>query len=205
MRAANVQKSTAEKKISVNLIQTGRDKPRLTAFQQRAARRVKELGRVYYDKYPNGLPHNGLGAKYARYMCRTMAFLPDDRRAQWLERQAAWMDAKSRDYILSLGPYWYADRSLGNHLELHDEDREGLQTWSIEAIDVSYEERQVINRKKNRRAQEKRRRKQGAQPREQYEAESLSRIQPWKAEGISRRTWERRRKARDASPSRPSL
>ncbi len=94
-----------------------------------------------------------------------MAFLPNDRRAQWLDRHAAWLNAETRDYILSLGPYWYADRSLGNKLELYNEDRERLETWSIEAIDVSYEERQMINREKNRQAQGKRRRKQGAKPR----------------------------------------
>ena len=52
----------------------------------------------------------------------------------------------------------------------------------------------------------------GAVPRSEYLATSLSATQPWKAEGISRRTWERRRRAaffdapsiagqHDASPS----
>lgn len=35
----------------------------------------------------------------------------------------------------------------------------------------------------------------------EYLARSLSRLKPWLAENISRRTWERRR-LRDASPSR---
>jgi hypothetical protein len=47
------------------------------------------------------------------------------------------------------------------------------------------------------------RRRKGVKPRAQYEAASLSRQRPWEAQGISRRTWERRRKAaaqsRDAS------
>lgn len=37
--------------------------------------------------------------------------------------------------------------------------------------------------------------------RKEYLDRSLSRLEPWKAEGVSRRTWERRRlRNRDASP-----
>jgi hypothetical protein len=173
----------------------------LTTDQKRAARRVRELRRIYYLQYPNGLPHNGLGVNYAKYMCRTMAFLPDDRRTEWLAENAPWIDPSTRDYILSLGPHWYSPASLGQNLELDDEDRERLQAWSIKAVDVSDEERVVINREKDRKAAERRRRKNGATPREQ----SLSRTKPWKAEGISRSTWERRRKFRDANSSSPFL
>ena len=35
---------------------------------------------------PNGLPHNALGVKYARYMCRTLAFFDFNRRARALAR-----------------------------------------------------------------------------------------------------------------------
>jgi hypothetical protein len=133
---------------------------------------------------------------------RTTAFLPNDRRKQWLDRHAPWMNAPTRDYILSLGPHWYYPRPLGQYLELYNEDREKLQAWSVEAIDVTEEERRMINKEKNRKAQERRRRKNKAKPR----AESLSRTKPWADEGISRSTWERRRrKAGDANPSRPSL
>jgi hypothetical protein len=186
----------------LRLKQRGKDKPYLTKAQKRAARRVLELSRIYYQQYPNGLPHNGLGVKYAKYYCRTAAFLPDDRREQWLKRHAGWMDASTRDYILRLGPYWYSPQSLGDRLELYDEGRERCRAWSIEAIDVNEEQRRMINKEKDRKRKENRRRKDGAMPREQ----SLSRTKPWEAEGISRSTWERRRrKARDANSSGPSL
>ena len=86
-------------------LQRGKDKPRLTTDQKRAARRVSELSKIYWHQYPHGLPHNGLGVKYAKYICRTMAFLPDDGRKKWLDQHAPWMDATTRDYVLSLGPY----------------------------------------------------------------------------------------------------
>jgi hypothetical protein len=179
------------------------DKPRLTNEQGRAQRRVGELAKVYRDQYPKGLPHNSVGVKYAKYICRTLAFLPRDDRAKWLDRNAAWLDADTRDYILSLGPYWYNDRSLGDHLELYDEDRERLGIRTIEACDVTFEQRKEINRDKEVRRLEKRRRQNGAKPREQYLAESLSRTKPWEADKISRATWYRQ--CRETGPTVSSL
>jgi hypothetical protein len=118
----------------------------------------------------------------------------------------AWLDTETRDYILSLGPYWYNDRSLGDHLELYDEDRERLGIRTIEACDVTFEQRKEINREKKIRRLEKQRRQSGVKPREQYEAQSLSRTKPWEIDKISRRTWERRRhRPAVASPSLSSL
>jgi hypothetical protein len=190
------------RKSAVRLRQRGKDKPHLTPEQKRAARRVGELGRVYYHQHPNGLPANALGVKYALYMLRTMAFLPDDRREEWLERHAPWMDAATRDYLMSFGPYWYSPRSLGQHLELDQHTRKDLWAWSIRPCDLSDDEWKALKSGNARTRQEKRRRKKGQKP----HAESLSRTKPWEAEGISRRTWERRRrKAVDADSSRPSL
>src|SRR5262249_10937197 len=156
---------------------------------------------IYYHQYPNGLPHNGRGVKYAKYMCRTMAFLPDDRREQWLDRHAPWLDGATRDYIMRLGPYWYSATSLGNRLELYDDNPQRCGAWSMEAIDVSEEQRRMINKEKNRQAQERRRRKNGAKPQTQSER----RTKPWEAMGISESTYRRRKKKRDSISSRPSL
>ena len=134
-------------------------------------------------------------------MCRTLAFLPNNNREQWLDRYAHWLNSKQRANILRLGPYWYAARSLGEHLELCDEDREDLQAWSIEACDVTPEQRVMINQEKHRKRQESRRRKAGAKPR----AESISRTKPWIADGISRSEWYRRRKSVGTSSCQPSL
>lgn len=63
-----------------------------------------------------------------------------------------------------------------------------------------------LRKEMDRMGQEKRRRARGARTREEYEANCLSRTRPWEAQGISRRTWERRRRERRlravASPSR---
>jgi hypothetical protein len=169
--------------------------PHRTPQQWKALRRVNDLTRIYRDQFPNGLPHNGLGFKYAKYMCRTKAFDPIDTREQWLDRYAPWLiGTPERAKLLSMGPYWYSPRSLGEHLELYDEDRERLQPWTIEAFDISPEQREQINLDKDRRRQEQKRRESGAKTRQQYLAE-VKGAEPWKDEGVSRATWYRRRKS----------
>jgi hypothetical protein len=79
-------------------------------------------------------------------------------------------------------------------------DRTAPRITTIGAIDCSKAE--PVERRKGRKRNrvEAGRRAAGAVPREQYEANSLSRTRPWEALGISRRTWERRRKAPVATP-----
>jgi hypothetical protein len=163
--------------------------------------------RIYKRQYPSGLPHNALGAKYAKYVCRTMAFDPVDRREQWLDCCARWLDADERRKILSLGPYWYGERSLGEHLELYDEDREHLKAWTVEAFDVTPEQRKAINREKNRKRLERRRRESGVKPREQWLADNhVSRTKAWLAVGMSRAQWYRKGKPSvETGPNAPLL
>jgi hypothetical protein len=73
----------------------------------------------------------------------------------------------------------------------------GLRT--IGACDVAAGDRRELaveqKRARDRARQEQKRRSGGRVPRASYEAASLTRLKPWLAEGISRRTWERRRDA----------
>ena len=95
-------------------------------------------------------------------MCRTLAFFETiERREHWLDRYTQWMDADKRAAILDMSPHWYSKKSLGQHLELYDEDRELLQVRSIE------------------------RRTNGIKPREEYLA-SVKGPEPWKALKMSR-------------------
>jgi hypothetical protein len=137
-------------------------------------------------------------------MVQTMAFfLSASQRAEWLNEHASWLKPPIRNYLLDLAPHWHSGDFLGQHLELEDEVRERLRAWSIKATDVTSEQRAAINREKNRRTAERSRRMKGAKQRSQYEAESLSQTKPWELEGISRRTWYRKR--RGTSASRPYL
>jgi hypothetical protein len=167
--------------------QRGKDKPYRTREQSKAMRRVKELTLIYSEQYPNGLPHNNVGVKYARYMCRTLAFFETiERRERWLDRYASWMKADKRAAILDMAPHWYSQKSLGQHLELYDEDRERLGIRTIEALDVTKEQRAAINVEKGLKSDEKYRRNIGIKPRDEYLA-SVKGPEPWNRSKSARR------------------
>jgi hypothetical protein len=95
---------------------------------------------------------------------------------------------------------------LGKRLRLSYTERSSVKATTIGSYDVDRATRKRLTKARKRgkgqiRAEAKRR-ATGAVPRAIYEANSLSKTEPWKAEGISRSTWERRRKkAADASAS----
>jgi hypothetical protein len=93
-------------------------------------------------------------------------------------------------------PYrWRADK-LARLVNLHEVDRCRLRITTIGAVDMTREERAARRKVANRLRERQRRQAAGARPREKYEAESLSRTEPWRGEGVCRRTWERRQKAK---------
>jgi hypothetical protein len=182
-----------------------KDPPRRTKQQWMAQRRFGELMRIMHRYYPNGLPHNGAGYKFAKYVCRTLAFDPIDRRAVWLDRNAQWLDGEERGRLLTYGPYWYGKWSLGDNLELHDIDRLELDIRTIEAFDVTPEQRETDNLRKDRERNDKKRRVSGIQTREEYLAGCKSRTKPWLAAGFNcRKTWERHQKKAQEAECRNS-
>ena len=74
--------------------------------------------------------------------------------------------------------------------------RQRIGITTIGAIDVNKRQRTHLRKLRERERHRQRRQALGATPRTQ----SLSALKPWAAEGISRRTWERRRRA-DANPN----
>jgi len=88
--------------------------------------------------------------------------------------------------------------NLARWLGVKFEDREALRITTIGSTDVNKRGRRKLRKEKDRAYQERKRRARGARP----QSESLSKTQPWKGLGMSRRTWERHRnKARDATSS----
>jgi hypothetical protein len=80
---------------------------------------------------------------------------------------------------------------VGRYLGVTDEIRQRLGLWTIRPTDVSEEGLMARCKCKGREREQRRRRQRGARPREEYEANSLSKTKPWEALGISRRTWYR--------------
>jgi hypothetical protein len=92
--------------------------------------------------------------------------------------------------------------NLARFLGVTYAQRQKLGLRTIGSVNVKRADRKVIRMVRDKVKKEQRRRAAGMRPRTEYEANSLSRTQPWRALGMSRRTWERHRnRPRDASVS----
>jgi hypothetical protein len=95
--------------------------------------------------------------------------------------------------------------TLARLIGLEYADRQRLRIFTIGAIDKTKRQRAALKKARHRAAARTRaarkRAERGAIPRTQYLAQSLTRTRPWLTEGISRRTWERRRKNAAQAPS----
>jgi hypothetical protein len=83
---------------------------------------------------------------------------------------------------------------LAEYLRLTDKMRSAMGIKTIGSIDVNSKQRARRRKEQNCMHNHDKRRRQGAKPRAEYEAGSLSRTKPWEKRRISRRTWFRQRK-----------
>jgi hypothetical protein len=83
--------------------------------------------------------------------------------------------------------------SMAQQIGLTWDQRRALGITTIGATDITKAKRLEIRMIKNRLAKERCRRAKGARPRDEYEMTSLSATRPWEIEGMSRRTWYRKR------------
>jgi hypothetical protein len=87
---------------------------------------------------------------------------------------------------------YYSARSLGRALGVTEREREEYGLRTIECSSISREERERRNRDKHAARMRAKRRKAGVRSRQQYLSEVKSR-QPWRALGVSKATYYRRR------------
>jgi len=110
---------------------------------------------------------------------------------------APWLpdDAFERiaDEAIRLKRKWKPD-TLARRIGLTYADQQRLGVWRfIGAVDVPKAERTRLAAERKVEARRAKRRAAGVMPRDHYLTKVLSSTRPWEAEGISRRTWERRR------------
>ncbi|MEH2589872.1 hypothetical protein V1273_003711 [Bradyrhizobium sp. AZCC 1721] len=164
--------------------------------------RCGDLKRLFVHQYGYVLPDDDAGRDDARIMLHHLAMLPGERRrpmASWLRIWAPWMvlEEASRlvDAVLAKPIRWRAD-TLAKRLGLTAAVRSELGITTIGAIDLLKAEREEARNARSLQRRVKKRRKRGVQPRDEWLAQhSKERTKPWEAEGVSRRTWFRRRKA----------
>jgi hypothetical protein len=117
-----------------------------------------------------------------------------------IEMWAPWMSAEEREaYVNHVWGLDIYERTLtavelGQRLGVTNAERESLKLWPFIPIDKTDEELAEQSKARERERRARKRRAKGVRTREAYLAELASRPKPWIAEGISRRTWERRRK-----------
>ena len=90
--------------------------------------------------------------------------------------------------------------ALGRYLRLSDETRTSLGICTIGSFDMSKRQRALRRRERSRARKEMKRRAAGKKSRVEYLAAAISKTQPWRAEGISRRTWYRQRGVAQVRP-----
>jgi hypothetical protein len=169
---------------------------------QIVALRLHDLAKIFRHRYGVTLPDDDAGRDDLDVAINHLASLARPRRpiAFWIELWAPWLTAaEQRDIVgpaLAHPQYWKAD-ALAWRLRLTKEERRMLGVTTIGAIDETKADR--IKRRKllDKQRKAKARRAKGAKPRKIYEGNSTEQAMPWIDEGISRRTWYRRKAGTD--------
>lgn len=162
--------------------------------------RLREIERLIHHRFHGPIPPSHLGVKFVKEAAYSKA---DICVHDWCRKWAAWADYELIETAVRIAA-GRDNRSqmdiVGKRLEVTLIERRSLSLKSIGSEEQTRAEReasQVARKKKydaDRRARI--RRVAGCKSRMDYEAGSLSQKEPWVPLGISRRTWERQRKAK---------
>ncbi len=164
-----------------------------------ASIRLREIERLITDMYGPVLPDDDAGREIAMLALNTIAYKkakdPEWLMRDWIARRAPCINGEELDARICsvLGqPMRYRADTLAQELGLLYVDRQRLAITTIGAIDVPKEQRDELRRERDKIRKRMKRRKAGAVPREQFEAESVRAKAA--AEGINPSTWYRRQK-----------
>jgi hypothetical protein len=164
--------------------------------------RTAELDRLFTHRYRgNILPDDDAGRGDVRIMVHTLGRRSDpiQRIVSWLARRAPWFVGEERDRLIEAvleNPLrWRAD-TLGRMLGLTTEVRAMLKIRTVGPIDSTAAERKEARKVASIERKRQIRRAAGKPHSAVRTRNSVNSQAPWKAEGINRSTWFRRR-ARD--------
>ena len=178
----------------------------MTADKWETVRRLRygALVRLFRDRYGYVLPDDDSGRSDLWELVTnvSLAKTPEKKMAFVIEIWAPWMKSEEATELiehvkrLSIHDRTPTARQLGERLRLYNADRVRLKLWPIKPFDAT--DGEVAAQSRARRNE--RRRAKRSLTRAEYLSGCLSQQRPWEAEGIHRRTWERRRaKERAAS------
>jgi hypothetical protein len=131
--------------------------------------------------------------------------------AEWMpDNTEAIMHRALRKMREGGGPW--SGEHIAKVLKITAAERRAYKLWTMGAIDETLEQRKAnmakAKRERDCERQQKKREDAGQMARSVYQASSKSALQPWKAEGVSKSTWQRRQRAlpeaeRWQRPTRP--
>ena len=170
--------------------------------------RLGALQKIIRHRCGYVLPEDDAGHEYIVELLLSISLGPRPRQmmAAAIKLWAPWIpetEAEQRiAHILSLpvNERMPSAKVLGDRIRLTNWERDLFQAWTIRPFDLTAEELAEQRKRKARERDRKRRASRGAKGRAEYEANSLSRTEPWKAEGVSKATWYRHQKHRETSP-----
>jgi hypothetical protein len=162
--------------------------------------RVRDLLRLLYHRMQqSNIPDDWYawqvhGREISRVIISHLARMPNAReRIEEFTARYPGLPQADIDAIIAKPRRWNAEQ-LGNLLSLTPEERASLRITTIRARATPTREMKPAKRERARLRRIAKRRAKGVKPRAKYESESLSRTQPWEAEGIKRSAWYARRK-----------
>jgi ElaB/YqjD/DUF883 family membrane-anchored ribosome-binding protein len=180
----------------------------------RARKRLREIERIISRRHHGAVPETDDADVYLEPVVNCFHVIAASRNRSvsvddimklfwfWCERWAPDVSSSQATELArherACSPKLLADDVVGNALRLSYADRLLDNITTIGSFDADRNMRTKLaenrRRERNRLNAVEKRRANGAMPRAVYEANSLSRTKPWEAEGISRSTYDRRRK-----------
>lgn len=178
-----------------------------------AVLRLKEFERLLSVRYGRTLPDDDAGEDELFIAVQFISQLQGDiteKVVAWARVWAPWCSPENAALLAAKAlrhRYRFKADVLAERVGLTYAERMALDIRTIGSTDVGPAERERLRRQRYNAKRREKRRAAGVKPREMYEQNSIESEAPWEAEGISRSTWQRRRRAARVcgDPSRVEL
>jgi hypothetical protein len=178
----------------------------MTAEKWELVRRLRygALLRLLRHRYGHVLPDDDAGRDDLWLLVSNTSLAasePKKKMRHVIELWAPWMTpdeaAAYVEHVWGLDLYERTEtaEAIGRRLGLTNAERNALKLWPFTPIDATAEDLELHRKARRQENKRAKRRANGVKPRNVYLAELASKPKPLIAEGVSRRTWERRRKS----------
>jgi hypothetical protein len=167
-----------------------KQRSRQIAFQRT---RIGDLNKLFRSRYGGEFyefPEDDAGRDDLLILLHHYAYSNPQRAPKVVQTHAPWLTGAELDDFMAdaIGsPRMWEFQELGDYLNLKEADRSALKIRTIGTIDMTPAERKERRKHANRLYQKAKRQAGGATPREQCK----SRLEPWKAVGMTRSTFYR--------------